>query len=318
MSVGLEFEGQVLELEKRISELKKLESEGQVSFEAEILRLEEKLTSLLKELYNNLNAWQITQVARHPNRPLFSDYINLIFDDFINLSGDRTFADDQSIVAGFCKLDDTKVIIIGHQKGKNTKDNIKRNFGMPKPEGYRKALRIMKLAEKFNIPVITFIDTPGAYPGIDAEERGQSEAIAKNLIGMATLKVPIICIVIGEGGSGGALALGVADRVFMLSYSIYSVISPEGCATILWKDASKASLAAEALKMTAKHLLDYKLIDGIIEEPLGAAHRNYELTASNIKETILTHLKSLKRLSAKKLVEKRYDKFIQMGRVFKE
>ena len=318
MAVELSFEGPIIELDKKIEDLKKLDKQGNVSFRSEISKLESKRENLLKEIYNNLTPWQITQVARHPERPQFSDYINYLFENFVELHGDRSFGDDKAIVGGICTLDEEKVVIIGHQKGKDTKENIKRNFGMPMPDGYRKALKLMKLAEKFNKPIITFIDTPGAYPGIEAEERGQSEAIARNLFVMARLQVPIIAIVIGEGGSGGALALGVADRILMLSYSVYSVISPEGCASILWKDASKAPEASEALKMTAKSLLSFGLIDDIIEEPIGGAHRNHQLTITSVKESILLHLKSLNKISPKKLIEKRYEKFIMMGNKFKE
>ncbi len=312
------FEEPIIELEKKIDELRKLDSEGDVSFQNEIKKLEEKKNSLIKKIYSNLSPWDITLIARHPKRPLFQDYSKLIFKDYIELHGDRQFGDDQAISGGICWLEEEKVFIIGHQKGKNTKENIKMNFGMPRPEGYRKALRLMKLAEKFEKPIITFIDTPGAYPGMDAEERGQSEAIARNLYEMSILKVPIITVVVGEGGSGGALALGVADRIFMLTNSVYSVISPEGCASILWKDAAKAPDAAKAMKITANDLLSLELIDGIIEEPSGGAHRNYDITAMNIKKEIISHLKELKKNSTKKLLEKRYDKFIKMGKLFKE
>ncbi len=313
MAVGLEFESSIIKLENEIEKLQKLETEGKVNFKPEIQKLLEKRDSMIKEVYSKLNPWQVTQIARHPKRPLFSDYIEQILDGFVELHGDRNFGDDKSIVAGFAKMDKKKVMVIGHMKGKNTKENIMRNFGLPKPEGYRKALRLMKLAEKFNIPIITFIDTQGAYPGMEGEERGQSEAIATNLFEMSSLKVPIIAVVIGEGGSGGALALGVADKVMMLSNSIYSVISPEGCASILWKDAGMASKAAESLKITASDLFKYGLIDEIIQEPLGGAHRNYEKTTESVKKAILTKLKSLNKLSVKKLLEKRYEKLTKMG-----
>ncbi|HEO65469.1 MAG TPA: acetyl-CoA carboxylase carboxyltransferase subunit alpha [Spirochaetes bacterium] len=318
MAVELGFEGSVIEMDNQIKELAALEAEGDVSFQLEIQNLTEKRDNLLKEIYNNLTPWQIVQVARHPKRPLFSDYIDGIFKGFIELHGDRNFGDDQSIIAGICTLEEEKVFIIGHQRGRDMKDNVKRNFGMPKPEGYRKALRVMKLAEKFNKPIITFIDTKGAYPGIEAEQRGQSEAIARNLFEMSKLKVPIICVVIGEGGSGGALALGVGDRLLMLSYSMFSVISPEGCATILWKDAGRAPEAANALRITAQDLLSFGLIDESIEEPLGGAHRNPELMTQTVKEILITQLKGLKRLSIKRLLDKRYEKFMGMGQMFKE
>ncbi len=318
MAVELGFEGSVIEIDNQIKELATLEAEGDVSFQLEIQNLTEKRDNLLKEIYNNLTPWQIVQVARHPKRPLFSDYIDGIFKGFIELHGDRNFGDDQSIIAGICTLEEEKVFIIGHQRGRDMKDNVKRNFGMPKPEGYRKALRVMKLAEKFNKPIITFIDTKGAYPGIEAEQRGQSEAIARNLFEMSKLKVPIICVVIGEGGSGGALALGVGDRLLMLSYSMFSVISPEGCATILWKDAGRAPEAANALRITAQDLLSFGLIDESIEEPLGGAHRNPELMTQTVKEILITQLKGLKRLSIKRLLDKRYEKFMGMGQMFKE
>ncbi len=318
MSVELGFEGSVIEIDNQIKELTTLEAEGDVSFQLEIQNLTEKRDNLLKEVYSSLTPWQIVQVARHPKRPLFSDYINDIFKGFIELHGDRNFGDDSSIIAGICTLEEEKVVIIGHQRGRDMKDNVKRNFGMPKPEGYRKALRIMKLAEKFDKPIITFIDTKGAYPGLEAEQRGQSEAIARNLFEMSKLKVPIICVVIGEGGSGGALALGVGDRLLMLSYSVFSAISPEGCATILWKDAGRAPEAAEALKITAQDLLSFGLIDESIEEPLGGAHRNPEWMTQKVKEVLITQLKGLKRLSIKRLLEKRYEKLMGMGQMFKE
>ncbi len=318
MSYTLKFEISVIKLEKEIEKLKKLETEGNVSFKPEIEKLNKKCAVLMQEAYNKLDPWQITQIARHPKRPIFSDYCNAIFSDFIELHGDRYYADDKSIITGFCWLDNKKVMIVGHNKGKDTKENIERNFAMPKPEGYRKALRIMKLAEKFDIPIITFIDTPGAYPGMDAEERGQSEAIAKNLFEMSSLSVPIITIVIGEGGSGGALAISVADRIFMLKYSIYSVISPEGCASILWKDATKADQASKALKITANELYSLGLVDGIINEPIGGAHRYPDLTIKEVKKTISLELKALSKLPKKKLLDKRYEKFIKIGSLVRE
>ncbi|MDH5680458.1 MAG: acetyl-CoA carboxylase carboxyltransferase subunit alpha [Spirochaetota bacterium] len=316
MSVELGFEAPLKDLNKQIKELKELETEGKVNFKTEVSRLEKKKATMLSDIYSNLSAWEITQVARHPDRPLFLDYVKYICDDFIELHGDRSFGDDQAIVCGICRLADEKVVVIGHQRGRETKEKLKRNFGMARPEGYRKALRVMKMAEKFNRPIITFIDTVGAYPGLDAEERGQGEAIARNILEMAVIKTPIIAIVIGEGGSGGALALGVADRVMMLTNSIYSVISPEGCASILWKDAGKASEAAEALKITATDLLNFGLIDNIIEEPVGGAHRDHTLMAERLKESVLTELKSLKKLSHKKLIDQRHEKFIKMGATF--
>jgi len=317
MSADLEFEGPMKDLDKQIQELKELEAEGKVNFKTEVVRLEKKKATMLTEIYSNLSAWEITQVARHPDRPLFLDYVKNICEDFIELHGDRSFGDDQAIVCGICRLGEEKVVVMGHQRGRETKEKLMRNFGMARPEGYRKALRIMKMAEKYNRPIITFIDTVGAYPGLDAEERGQGEAIARNIVEMATIKTPIVAIVIGEGGSGGALALGVADRVMMLTYSIYSVISPEGCASILWKDAGKASEAAEALKITAKDLLSFGLIDEIIEEPVGGAHRDHKLISERLKESVLSALKPLKKMSAKKLIDQRHEKFTKMGSVFK-
>ncbi len=318
MTLELGFEAPVIEIDNKIKELADLEAKGDISFQLEIKNLKEKRDHLLKEIYDNLTPWQYVQVARHPRRPLFSDYIETIFKGFIELHGDRNYGDDQSIIAGICTLEEEKVFIIGHQRGRDMKDNVKRNFGMPRPEGYRKALRIMKLAEKFNKPIITFIDTKGAYPGLEAEKRGQSEAIARNLFEMSKLRVPIICVVIGEGGSGGALALAVGDRLLMLTYSVFSAISPEGCATILWKDAGKAPEAAEALRITARDLLSFGLIDEIIEEPLGAAHRNPQLMTHTVKDVLISQLKGLKRLSIKKILDKRYEKFLGMGQRFKE
>ncbi len=309
----LEFEAPIKELEKKIEELKKLQVTDKIEFSNEIAELEKKCELLKEEVYKNLTSWQVVQLARHPERPIFPDYLSEIFTDFVELHGDRYFADDRAIKCGFAKIDDIKAIVIGHQKGRNVKENLERNFAMSKPEGYRKALRLMKLAEKFDLPVITFIDTPGAYPGIDAEERGQAEAIAKNLIEMAGLEIPIISVVIGEGGSGGALAIGLTDKILMLSNAIYSVISPEGCASILWRDAAKASIAAEAMKVTARSLFELGVADEIIEEPLGGAHKNYSLTMKRTKEAILNNLKPLLRLSKQKLVTKRYEKYAKIG-----
>ncbi|MGL5554050.1 MAG: acetyl-CoA carboxylase carboxyl transferase subunit alpha, partial [Aeromonas veronii] len=283
MSLFLDFEQPIAELQAQIDELKHV-SEGNhaVDLKDEIRRLEKKNEELTKKIFGDLGAWQVSQMARHPQRPYTFDYIEHIFTDFDELAGDRAYADDKAIVGGIARLDGEPVMVIGHQKGRETKEKIKRNFGMPRPEGYRKALRLMEMAERFKMPIITFIDTPGAYPGVGAEERGQSEAIARNLKVMAGLTVPVVCTVIGEGGSGGALAIGVGDRVNMLQYSTYSVISPEGCASILWKSADKASVAAEAMGITAQRLKELKLIDHVIDEPLGGAHRDVEKMAKNL------------------------------------
>lgn len=318
----LEFEKPIEELELKIEELKRLSDGKDIDISSEIKKLEKKVKELRSEIFSELKPWQKTLIARHPDRPYTLDYINLITSDFIELHGDRRFSDDPAIVGGVAKINDIPVIIVGHQKGRGTKERIYRNFGQPHPEGYRKALRLMKLAEKFKRPVITFIDTPGAYPGIGAEERGQAEAIAVNLMEMARLRTPIISIVIGEGGSGGALALGIADRLFMLEYSIYSVISPEGCAAILWKkngdfSSDDFSKAADALKLTAQDLLSFKIIDGIIPEPLGGAHRDPEAMAKKISEFILTAIEELKTKTPGKLIEERYKKFRKIGS-FKE
>jgi acetyl-CoA carboxylase carboxyl transferase subunit alpha len=318
----LEFERPIEELEMKIEELRRLSDGKDIDISSEIKKLEKKVRDLRSEIFSSLTPWQKTLLARHPDRPYTLDYINFITSDFIELHGDRRFSDDPSIVGGVAKINDVPVIIAGHQKGRGTKERISRNFGQPHPEGYRKALRLMKLAEKFKRPVITFIDTPGAYPGIGAEERGQAEAIAINLMEMSRLRIPIISIVIGEGGSGGALALGVADRMFMLEHSIYSVISPEGCAAILWKkngDLSTAdfSKAADALKFTAQDLLRFKIIDGIIPEPLGGAHRDPEETAKKISEQIITAIEELKTKTPGKLIEERYKRFRKIGS-FKE
>jgi acetyl-CoA carboxylase carboxyl transferase subunit alpha len=318
----LEFERPIEELEMKIEELRRASDGKDIDISSEIKKLEKKVRDLRSEIFSSLTPWQKTLIARHPDRPYTLDYINFITSDFIELHGDRRFSDDPSIVGGVAKINDVPVIIAGHQKGRGTKERISRNFGQPHPEGYRKALRLMKLAEKFKRPVITFIDTPGAYPGIGAEERGQAEAIAINLMEMSRLRIPIISIVIGEGGSGGALALGVADRMFMLEHSIYSVISPEGCAAILWKkngDLSTAdfSKAADALKLTAQDLLRFKIIDGIIPEPLGGAHRDPEETAKKISEQIITAIEELKTKTPGKLIEERYKRFRKIGS-FKE
>lgn len=309
----LDFENPIAELQKKIDELSTIPG-----YDGEISKLRTQVEKLKTKLYSNLTPWQKVLLARHPSRPYMLDYIDLITSEFIELAGDRGFADDKAIVGGLAKIDlgDEKtlnVVIIGTQKGRETKDKIARNFGMPHPEGYRKAIRIMKLAEKFNLPVVTLVDTPGAYPGIGAEERGQAEAIARNQREMAVMKVPIIVIVTGEGGSGGALALAVGNRVLMMEYAVYSVISPEGCASILWRDSDKAEEAAEALKITAHDLLQFGVIDEIIPEPLGGAHQDYKLAAQYIKEAILKNLAELKNMSPDELVAQRIEKFQSIG-----
>ncbi|HLC18368.1 MAG TPA: acetyl-CoA carboxylase carboxyltransferase subunit alpha [Thermodesulfobacteriota bacterium] len=313
----LDFEKSVEEDEKRLEELKDYAPEEGAAPDGEAAKLEKNVQERLKDIYSKLTPWQITQVARHPGRPYTLDYIQNIFEDFIELHGDRRFKDDLAVVGGVAKFDGEPCVVVGHQKGRNTKEKVLRNFGMPHPEGFRKALRLMELAERFGKPLFTFIDTTGAYPGIGAEERGQSEAIAGNLMRMSTLRVPIISTVIGEGGSGGALAIGVADRVLMLEYSTYSVISPEGCAAILWKDGSKADLASGALKMDPVSLLKLGIIDKVVKEPVGGAHRDPELTYKNLKSALKTAVKGLKTLSVKDLLEERYRKFRSMG-VFSE
>jgi acetyl-CoA carboxylase carboxyl transferase subunit alpha len=302
----LDFEQPIAELDAKIQELRRASTGPAVNIETEVNGLQDKLRARTAEIFKALTPWQISQLARHPQRPYTNDYLGLMFDEFHELAGDRAFADDAAIVGGLARLDGRSVMVIGQQKGRDTKAKIKRNFGMPRPEGYRKALRLMKMAERFQLPLLTFIDTPGAYPGVGAEERGQSEAIARNLLEMAELKVPIICTVIGEGGSGGALAIGVGDRTLMLEYSTYSVISPEGCASILWKSAEKARDAAEALGLTAKRLLEHGLIDQIVPEPLGGAHRDPAAMATTLKRTILDELAKLDRLDTAELLEKRY------------
>lgn len=300
----LEFELPIAELEAKIKELQNVSRSGDLdlSLEEEISRLKDKNVEQTKKIFDGLGAWQVSQLARHPLRPYTRDYIERIFTEFDEFAGDRTFANDPAILGGVARLDDKPVMIIGQQKGRDTAEKIKRNFGMPKPEGYRKALRLMEMAERFKMPIITFIDTPGAYPGVGAEERGQSEAIARNLKVMAALKVPTICTVIGEGGSGGALAIGVGDRVNMLQYSTYSVISPEGCASILWKSADKASLAAEAMGVSASRVKELDLINNIIEEPLGGAHRNYDAMAKNLKAQLKRDLADLEARDRKSVV----------------
>ncbi len=310
---GLDFEKPIIELEKKIQELKTFIAEKKIDLSAEVKRLEERLENLRKDTYSNLTAWQKVQLARHPQRPYTLDYISLIMSDFMELHGDRLFSDDKAMICGLARVDKKKVVVIGHQKGRDTKENLKRNFGCAHPEGYRKALRIMQLAEEFGLPVVVFIDTPGAYPGIGAEERGQSHAIATNLREMTGIGVPIMAIVIGEGGSGGALGVGIADRVAVLENSYYSVISPEGCAAILWKDGSKAPRAAESLKLTGADLLKMGIIDEVIPEPLGGAHRDPPKIAQNIKESILKNLKELEAFSRDELLKLRYKKFRGMG-----
>lgn len=332
MSYYLDFEKPIQELELKIEELRVFSDGRDIDLSRELAELEKKAQKLRQEIYSNLTPWQKTLIARHPERPYTLDYINIITKDFIELHGDRLFGDDPAIVGGCCIIGDRPVMIIGHQKGRGTKERIQRNFGQPHPEGYRKALRLMRLAERFKIPVVTFIDTPGAYPGIGAEERGQAEAIAMNLMSMSRLRVPIVAVVIGEGGSGGALALSVADRIYMLENSVYSVISPEGCAAILWKKpgspknrqifegASDGELtqedyarAAESLKLTASDLLKYKIIDGIIPEPLGGAHRDIKAVASEIEKVIISSIQELSQKPVNKLLEERYKKFRKIG-----
>lgn len=310
----LEFEKPISDLENKIESLR---GEGEIgeSVHDEISKISQEIEKLTKEIYENLTIWQRVQVSRHPHRPHFSDYIENIFTDFEELHGDRFYGDDQAIIGGLANFKDTPVIVIGHEKGKSTEDKIKRNFGMSKPEGYRKAARLMKMAENFSLPIISFIDTPGAYPGIGSEERGMSEAIASNLSLMASVKVPIIAIITGEGGSGGALGIGVGDHVFMLENSIYSVASPEACASIVWRDGSKAQQAAEAMKVDAKSLLDYGLVDDIVSEPLGGAHRDAVKAASLISTEIDKKLKELKEYSLEDLIEKRYEKIMSYGSI---
>ncbi|HHJ35388.1 MAG TPA: acetyl-CoA carboxylase carboxyl transferase subunit alpha [Gammaproteobacteria bacterium] len=314
----LDFEQPIAELEAKIEELRYVGDDSEVNIGDEISKLEEKSRSLTKTIFNKLDAWQTSKLARHPMRPYTLDYIDRIFTDFQELHGDRAFSDDAALVGGLARLDGMPVMVLGQQKGRDTKENIRRNFGMPRPEGYRKALRLMKLAERFRLPVITFIDTPGAYPGIGAEERNQSEAIARNLFEMADLQTPVICTVIGEGGSGGALAIGVGDRVMMLEYSTYSVISPEGCASILWKSAEKAPIAAEAMGITAKKLKEAGLIDQIIREPLGSAHRDVDETARNIKQALIDTLENFEKMGMEKLLEERYRRLTSYGEYLEE
>ncbi len=309
----LEFEQPIAELEAKIDELHYIGDDADVNITDEVSKLKEKSRELTETIFSNLTPWQVSQLARHPQRPYTLDYIIRIFTDFEELHGDRHYGDDHAIVGGVARLDGVPVMVIGQQKGRDTKEKLQRNFGMPRPEGYRKALRLMQMAERFEMPVLTFIDTPGAYPGIGAEERGQSEAIAKNLQVMSRLKIPIICTVIGEGGSGGALAIGVGDQTLVLQYSTYSVISPEGCASILWKSADKASDAAEALGITSGRLYELGLIDQIIPEPLGGAHRDIDVMAESIKSSLLKTLGLLKKKSPDELIESRYKRLMSYG-----
>jgi acetyl-CoA carboxylase carboxyl transferase subunit alpha len=307
----LDFEKPIIELEEKLEEMK--DSSGSLDIGKDILRLETKVAQLKEELYKGLTRWQRVQLARHPDRPFTLDYINLMTENFIELHGDRHYADDKAIVGGFANLGDYKVMLIGQQKGRDTKSNVYRNFGMANPEGYRKALRLMKLAEKFNKPVITMLDTPGAYPGLEAEERGQAEAIAKNLFEMSRLRVPIIVVIIGEGASGGALGIGVGNRILMLENCWYSVISPESCSSILWRSWDYKEQAAEALKLTAPDLLEQKIIDRIIEEPLGGAHKDHQAAADTLKSALLEELEKLVKIKPEKLIEERLEKFGSMG-----
>lgn len=311
--VILDFEKPVVELQKKIAEMEEYARETGVDLSDDINRLRKKADSYRKETYSKLTPWQRVQLARHSDRPFTLDYIERITDEFIELHGDRTFSDDPAIIGGIAKIDNFRVVLIGHQKGRDVKENLHRNFGMSNPEGYRKALRLMKLGAKFNLPIVTFIDTPGAYPGLGAEERGQAEAIARNLMEMAVLPVPIIVTVIGEGASGGALGIGVGDSILMMENCWYSVISPEGCAAILWKDNAKAEVAAEAMKLTAPDLIKLGVIDRIIPEPPGGAHWDYDLAAENLKKDLLVELKRLKKTALKTLLDKRIEKYAAMG-----
>jgi len=309
----LDFEQSIAELEAKIEELRNVGFDQAINISDEISRLEEKSRKLTESVFSGLSAWQISQLSRHPQRPYTQDYLETVFEDFHELHGDRAFADDPAIIGGLARLDGIPAMVIGHQKGRDTKEKIYRNFGMPRPEGYRKALRLMKMAERFRLPLVCLIDTPGAYPGIGAEERGQSEAIARNLFEMSKLRTPIVCVVIGEGGSGGALAIGVGDRLLMLQYSTYSVISPEGCASILWKSAEKAELAAEAMGITSKRLMELKLIDEIVPEPVGSAHRDRPLMSETLKAALKKNLEALQQYSLDELVERRYKRLMQYG-----
>ena len=316
----LDFEQPIAELQAKIEELRKVELDNNFDISDTLKQLEQKCESLTEQIFSDLSDWQISQLSRHPGRPYTLDYIQLMFTDFHELHGDRAFADDPAIVCGLARLKGQPVVIIGHQKGRDTKEKIYRNFGMPRPEGYRKALRVMKLAERFKLPIICLIDTPGAYPGIGAEERGQSEAIARNLFEMSKLRTPVICTVIGEGGSGGALAIGVGDRLLMLEYSTYAVISPEGCASILWKSADKAQLAAEAMGITSDRVREQGFLDEVVREPIGGGHRNFEKVAASLREALLRHLEelNLEVLNMDKLLEKRYQRIMRFGAFIEE
>ncbi|MCB9771474.1 MAG: acetyl-CoA carboxylase carboxyltransferase subunit alpha [Candidatus Omnitrophica bacterium] len=312
---GLDFEKPIIELEAKINDLKKSGKNKKIDFDPEIKKIEQKMEKMKGEIYSKLTDWQRVQIARHPNRPYTLDYINMMTSEFMELHGDRLFADDLAFVGGFAKLNGQRIMIMGHQKGRDTKDNIRRNFGCAHPEGYRKAMRLMRLAEQFGLPVVVLIDTPGAYPGVGAEERGQAQAIAENLKDMSQLKTPVVAIVIGEGGSGGALGVGIADRVLMLQNAYYSVISPEGCASILWRSSTKASEAANALKLTGEHLLKFGIVDEVIPEPQGGAHRDPESVATQLKKSILKNIKEISALSHKELLDQRYEKFRRIGHV---
>jgi len=309
----LEFEQPIFEIEAKIDELRRVEQDSEVELSSEIAKLSARRKVLSDSIYGDLTPWQVAQIARHPRRPYTLDYVEHLFADFEELHGDRAYADDSAIITGLARFEGRSVVVIGHQKGRNTKENLERNFGMPRPEGYRKALRVMKMAEKFQLPVITFIDTPGAYPGVGAEERGQAQAIAQNLYEMARLRTPIICHVIGEGGSGGALAIGVGDHLAMLSYSTYSVISPEGCASILWKSADKAEEAATTLGITADRLMELGLIDEIIAEPQTGAHRNLEQTCETMRVSISANLERMAKLEVNQMLAKRYERLTSYG-----
>ncbi|HFE47933.1 MAG TPA: acetyl-CoA carboxylase carboxyltransferase subunit alpha [Chromatiaceae bacterium] len=309
----LEFEQPIAELEAKIEELRMLGNDNEINIQEEISKLQQKSSTLTEKIFSGLSPWQISQLSRHPKRPYTQDYIDALFDDFEELHGDRAFADDAAIIGGVGRIGGLAVMVIGHQKGRDTNEKVRRNFGMPRPEGYRKALRLMKTAERFGLPILTFIDTPGAYPGVGAEERGQSEAIARNLFEMSGLKTPIICTVIGEGGSGGALAIGVGDHVMMLRYSTYSVISPEGCAAILWNSPDKASAAAEAMAITSDRLAELELIDEIVPEPLGGAHRDPKKTMENLRGALLSNLHRLSSQSIDNLLENRHKRLLSYG-----
>ncbi len=310
---GLEFERPIIELEQRILELKNFSEDKHLDLSSEIENLEKKLQVLKKEIYGSLTPWQRVQIARHPQRPYTLDYINMLMEDFIELHGDRLYGDDKALIAGLAEFSGRKVAVLGHQKGRSTKENIARNFGCAHPEGYRKAIRIMRLASRFSLPVVVFIDTPGAYPGVGAEERGQALAIAENLRDMLYIEAPIICVIIGEGGSGGALGVGVGDRILILENAYYSVISPEGCAAILWKTSAAADKAAESLKLTSENLAELGIADEIIKEPLGGAHRDYQQTAANLKQALEKHLAGLAAVDKSRLIQNRYNKFRRIG-----